>query len=81
MTGFPSCPSWAKRFDRASELTATPLSGVQIFQLKSADKCQESAGFKRVFPRKDLGHTRLRDPESSSQILLGVATHRLREVP
>jgi hypothetical protein len=53
---------------------------MQIFQLKSPDKCQESAGFNGVFPGKDLGDTRLGNPESSSQILLRVATHRFREV-
>jgi hypothetical protein len=53
---------------------------VLVFRFQCANKRQESAGFNGVFPGKDLGNTRLRNSESSSQILLRAATHRFREV-
>jgi hypothetical protein len=81
ITGSSIVSELSNRLDCGSELTATPLSGMQIFQLKSPEKCQESAWFNGIFPGKDLGNTRLGNPESSSQILLRVATHRFREVP
>ena len=51
-----------------------------MFRFQCPNKRQESAGLNGVFPGKDLGNTRLGNPESSRQILLRVATHRFREV-
>ena len=66
--------------DCGSALIATLLPAVPVFRFQCPNKRQESAGFDRVFPGKDLGNTRLGNPESSSQVLLRVATHRFREV-
>jgi hypothetical protein len=66
--------------DCGSALIATLLPAVPVFRFQCPNKRQESAGFNGVFPGKDLGNTRLGNPESSSQILLRVATHRFREV-
>ena len=52
-----------------------------VFRFQYPNKRQESARFHGVFAGQDLRNTRLGDPESSSQILLRVATHRFREVP
>jgi hypothetical protein len=67
--------------DCGSPLIATLLLAVSVFRFQRPNKRLESAGFNGVFPGKDLGNTRLGNPESSSQILLRAATHRLREAP
>jgi hypothetical protein len=54
---------------------------VRVLHLKLANERQKGAGFNRVLSGKDLGNTGLGDPESSSEILLRVATHRFRETP
>jgi hypothetical protein len=67
--------------DCGRALIATLLPAVPVFRFQCPDKRQQSAGFNWVFPGKDLGNTRLGNPESSTQILLRVATHRFRETP
>lgn len=66
--------------DCGSALIVPLLRAVPVFRFQCPNKRQKSAGFDGVFPGKDLGHTRLGNPESSGQILLRVATHRFREV-
>jgi hypothetical protein len=66
--------------DCSKALIATLLPAVPVLRFECPNKCPESAGFNRVFARKDLRNARLCNPESSSQVLLSVATHRFREV-
>src|SRR5712671_4365537 len=77
----PKCiGSGPASLDCGRALIATVPPAVPVFRFQCPNKSQQSAGFNRVFPGKDLGHTRLGNPESSCQILLRLATHRFREV-
>jgi hypothetical protein len=78
----PKClGSGPASLDCGSALIAALLPAVPVFRFQCPNKCQESAVFNGVFPGKDLGNTRLCNPESSRQILLRATTHRFPEVP